>query len=52
LTRVGQAFRSTTSERQEVVVGISEGSDTALKGGFPLDDAAVRLRDEGDLQRR
>ena len=30
---------------------MSEGSDTALKGGFPLDDAAVRLRDEGDLQR-
>ena len=30
---------------------MSEGSDTALKGGFPLDDAAVRLREEGDLQR-
>ena len=32
-------------------MGISEGSDTALKGGFPPDYAAVRLRDEGDLQR-
>ena len=30
---------------------MSEGSDAALKGGFLLDDAAVRLRDEGDLQR-
>ena len=30
---------------------MSEGSDRALRGGFPLEDAAGRLRDEGDLQR-
>ena len=30
---------------------MSEGSDIALKGGFPREDAAGRLRDEGDLQR-
>ena len=30
---------------------MGEGSDTELKGGFPLEDAAVRLRSEGDLQR-
>ena len=30
---------------------MSEGSDTALEGGFPLNDAAVRLRNDGDLQR-
>ena len=30
---------------------MSEGPDMALKGGFPLGDAATRLRDEGDLQR-
>ena len=30
---------------------MTEGSDTALKGGFPLADAVGRLRDEGDLQR-
>ena len=30
---------------------MSEGSDTAVEGGFPLEGAAGRLRDEGDLQR-
>ena len=30
---------------------MSEGSDITLKGGFPPEDAAGRLRDEGDLQR-
>lgn len=30
---------------------MTDGSDTALRGGFPLEDAVGRLRDEGDLQR-
>jgi hypothetical protein len=30
---------------------MSEGSDTELEGGFPLQDAATRRREEGDLQR-
>ena len=30
---------------------MSENSDATLKGGFPIADAAARLRDEGDLQR-
>lgn len=30
---------------------MTDGSDTALKGGFPLEDAVDRLRGEGDLQR-